>query len=307
MHPTSNWHQIQRDSENIFLLWEGRKPPPWIMTQIRVCLRCLKRFQPHAKVYLFSNVLQYGDIDISGVDLMQWTPQELCELADLTFSSYLYPRNWAIWSDLFRVACLWLWGGSYFDVDDLLVRSLPDSVNVMASAYLSPDQLDKWNPNLSIDGRYGGATTEMANSRFRFGADPMINFSSRNPFLKQWLTQLPSAPQAAWGQILPTSIFAGDPDWAAKYVHPQPWPDLLYHPYDNGHNQLDTRYEGDLIRAADKMDEHEFDSCWETLLSHYRFPLLKNHCFSQHLIRGSPRTLLSWAVHRTFKTVGEAD
>jgi len=302
-------NDIKMDERNIFLLWEGNYPKRDNLIQIQVCLKSIAVNEPEANVYLFSNVLKEGDLPHDGAALVRWSYSELAEQTDLDGTLPNARSDWRVWSDVFRVVCLWRWGGTYFDVDDIMVRPLPERKNVMAACFLTDAQHTSWLPNNSISDTYAASTGNLALPRhFRFGNDPMTNFDAHNSFLQKWLMEIPGTEPSSWGQVLPSQIFSSDPGWARNLINPIPWSDLLYHPYDGGHHPDDQRYPGIMISTHQMIGtESQSNDCFGKLLGAYGFYLVKNHDFNQQILASEPQQLLRWVVQGLFREHGSGD
>jgi hypothetical protein len=295
---------VTRHPDNIFLLWDGVPARHNILQQIKANLRSIRRHAPDARVYLFSNVLAIRDLaPFTNCQLVRWTYETLGENTPLAGQVPSAGNDWCAWSDVFRLLCLWRWGGTYFDVDDLMIASPPAGHNVIAACFLDHNSGLNWPSSATIPScfvRSTGVLPRKNGPAFRIGADPLTNFSSKNKFVERWLSQIPETPMTNWGQILPSEIFAAAPEWASKHVATIPWCDLLYHPYDWGHHQQDQRYPGERIYSSQLITRERFLEKWQTLRSTYDFYLIKNHCFECQAADGPIRKLLAWAVQEAW-------
>lgn len=288
------------DSNNVFLIWEGPYPKEARMRQIRICLQSIQENQPEANLHLFSNVLV--EADLPEVVPVRWDYPGLVQGTPLMHFRTPKDLSWVIWSEVFRVLCLWRWGGTYIDVDDIMVRQLPRNINLMAACFLTDGQRAKWLPNPTIPGDYATSRGKLVNDcDFRFGADPMTNFEAQNPFLEKWLQGIPNHMPTAWGQVLPTQLMAETPDWVQQCVNPIPWSDLLYHPYDGGHHPHDQRYQGPRISTQDMLTEEDYRENWPKLNSCYDFYLVKNHKFVCQRKTDQKQPLLNWVIQDLWK------
>ncbi|MCW5555107.1 MAG: hypothetical protein KIS67_23450 [Verrucomicrobiae bacterium] len=291
---------IETSSKNIFLFWEGPYSQQGTLKQIWVCLKSILLHEPDASLHLFSNTLQ--EKDLPNFTPVRWDYAELGCGTPLEGFLPLTRARWALWSDVFRVVCLWRWGGTYMDVDDIMVRPLPKTTNAMAACFLTEEQQATWLPNRIISGRYAAAKGRLAAScNFRLGADPMTNFEAKNPFLERWMREIPHHSPTAWGQELPSKLFSDAPEWSRHYVEPIPWCDLLYHPYDGGHHPEDQRYSGTRITTQVVLLEAEYLEAWPKLIRAYGFYLVKNHKFACHRNANPTQKLLNWAVQNLWK------
>lgn len=288
---------VKPSPENIFLLWGGAPPNRDRLDQINICLRQIERHQPSSKVYLFSNVVRSEDIDCDSTFLVRWNIAKLFESSPLSGRCPPPADDWHLWSDLFRVICLWRWGGSYFDVDDLMIRRQRSPTNAMAACFLTIDNEREWGPRPILSGRFAASTGKLrVDTSFRFGADPMLNFCPGHPFLEEWLRRIQSSRREDWGQVLPTSIFASDPSRWKQTINAVPWTDLLYHGYNGGHHTDDRRYAGSLLLSDQLISQEEHESTWPRLTEAYHFSLVKNHNWICQKREGELQSRLHWAV-----------
>lgn len=298
---------ITPHTDNLFLFWGGPVPSPDRLTQIRVCIRSVQRYAPLARVHLFSNSISLQDIGASNCRLVRWELSELVGGSPLAGRCPIPDGDWMYWSDLFRVVCLWRWGGSYMDVDDLLVRPLNAPTNAMAACFLTRDQAVRWDPAPTLSGNHAASTGQLPlTTPFRLGNDPMLNFSPWNPFLEAWLDQISHTSVSEWGQVLPTAIFGSDPERWRRHVNAVPWSDLLYHPYDGGHHPGDQRYPGRRLHSDGTIYRSEFLRCWPKLWGAFDFFLLKNHAWQCHRAEQPKQSLLHWAIQQAWSANGEA-
>lgn len=296
--------RITPNPDNLFFLWDGDSPDRDRLAQINLCLKLASHQLPSAVIYLFSNVIEPDEIASENIILIRWSVLELCATSPLQGRAPLPANDWSIWSDLFRVICLWRWGGSYFDLDDLLIRPLPFSSNAIAACFLTPEREREWLPAPVIRGNYATSTGRLESSAtFRFGADPMLNFCAKHPFLEEWLRRIPTTKREEWGQILPTTLFASDPVRWKRTLNAIPWCDLLYHGYDGGHHPGDQRYSGPRLVSDQVVTHGEFERTWITLTGSYAYPLVKNHEWKCQHVRGDQQSRLDWAVQKIWSSI----
>lgn len=295
---------IKRSPSNIFLLWDGPRPTDYQLGQIFVCLRSIKLHEPDRQAYLFSNILEPFELFDTSVYLVRWNLSSLSHCTPLANAMPNADSNWTLWSDVFRLLCLWRWGGTYFDVDDILIRPLPGGQNLMAACPLGTTPQETW-PHTVIPIGYCKDKAEIPDevtSGFRFGNDPMINFDAENTFLFDWIRRIPTTERSNWGQVLPTELFAASPNRLQEDVTPTLWSDLLYHPYDSGHFRHDQRYPGNFIPIWERVNHEQYKQRWNLIKSRYHFPLVKNHAFglqikkSVHVQDSAIQPMFCWAI-----------
>jgi ADP-heptose:LPS heptosyltransferase len=291
--------------DNLFLFWDGQPPSPDRMDQIRVCLRSIRRHAPHALVHLFSNVIEPEQIEIPEVRLVRWERDALVAGSPLAGQCPAPDGDWVHWSDLFRVVALWRWGGSYWDLDDILIRPPTALSNVIPACFLTHAKAAGWHPNPTVSGHLAHDLGRLPpETPFRLANDPLLNFAPRNRFLEAWLRAIPSSHMEGWGQSLPTAVFASAPSMWRDHLNPLPWCDLLYHPWEDGHHPDDQRYPGARLLSDKPVNRQIFLKSWATLVSCYPFPLVKNHEWKCQKQNRPARTCLEWAVQQAWAAHG---
>lgn len=291
---------VEPDPLNLFLLWTGPRPSFGRHAQILGCLRSIRRIVPDRPVYLFSDVLKPDDLDHAHdkAVIVDFSIEELFADSPLEGHWIDVGGNFCFLSNVFRLAALWKWGGTYFDVDDLMISEPPCEMNIIPQCMLSSLALEEWYPAPIIPA--SEKALAIANY-YRFGSDPLVNFKQGNPFLEKWMLGCLVHRQEDSGQVVPTGIFAAEKNNYENWISPTIWSDLLLHPYEGGHFVGDQRYPGSRIDINRRCDASEARSAYHTLKMAYSFFLVKNHGFRCHSPNGPVRTILEWIVSDLFE------
>ena len=259
----------------IHFIWVGEHPTPATMEQIQKAISSAKKHNPNHSIFLHSNVIpqkEVFDCIIKPIDFQyKDSPIENLKIAPMHEAPDGFLQTPPVfYSDVFRLFILWKYGGSYIDLDDISIRSLPTTPNMLAAGSRGPPWYKKYSMN-----------SHGPDYQWRFGSDPMLNIKQNNPFFLELLSAMQIGIKndstfcnSSFLQEMMTRIFYEDPDRWVKHVSPTPWLDLLYHPCQDHYNK---RYSGKLIKCGDK---GTIDNI-EILKKHYAFPLVKNHHWHQ--------------------------
>lgn len=304
-----------RAMDNFYVLWMGR-PSSNVLHQAHLMIDSLLAFQTNAFVWFYTDESAHSQIQTSfsfysavKVLLLNWA-QHVREspvegIRDLPAGP---PQR----ADLFRLVSLWRWGGSYIDLDDIVVRPLPSEWNIMPYLEL-PNQTvsGAWGTKIKlIDGRWKTLVDPVRDMRwaFHFQNDPMLNFEPHHPFIGDWLRHISKldAKQTAgdWGQRLPTEMFQSDPGRYSPTLHMMPQHYLLLHPAfapDGGRFKkgpmfppYDFRLPAGFPDYDTKMDYSSFRSNWAILLKAHSYRLVKHSKFRGFAQAGVFQDLCGW-------------
>ena len=262
--------------KKIFFVWVGKYPNKNYINQIQNAIKSAKKHNPDHTIFLFSNRLSEKEVDCNIIPIHYKSLFADSPNQDFKYAPYgECPKGYksikpALWSDAFRIVMLWKYGGSYIDIDDISIRSLPhNTLNIIpTSAIQGQEENSEYNGGIS--GKFVNT-----NYKWRFGNDPLINFEKGNPFLEEILSRIKDEKPVNWGQILPTKIFKENPHKWIEHISLRPWHDILYHPKHDGHTDFDKRYSGEKIKWNEGATSEKINK----LLNNYDFPLVKNHNF----------------------------
>lgn len=118
----------------IWFFWEGGISP----TRLRImqdCVYSTKHFNPDREIIILSNSLSQDDF--KGVEVRKW---DLSLFKDSPISPQMidtyYLNAWARdLSDITRMVVLWKYGGSYVDTDDICIKKMSDTPNLVCRSY----------------------------------------------------------------------------------------------------------------------------------------------------------------------------
>lgn len=238
-----------RGEQNFFAFWTGQITSIHA-AQFRRFLQSVALTFPDNNIFLFAEENAFYDLRSicenlkTTVLLIDWDYLLLDTPAytlakDIDNNSILAAEK----SDLFRLAALWKWGGSYSDMDDIFIRPMPD---LESKSNLLP--LLEWpNSTVSdegrvaldlIDGEKNPNIISGTKHPFHIQNDPMLNFKPGNKFIYEWLQEVARIkPTTFWGQKVPTDLIRKR-ETLLNHVTLIPQYHLLLHPaYSNMHGE----------------------------------------------------------------------
>jgi len=146
-------------------------------------------------------------IGLNELYLVDWTPSELKQNTLFEASGMAFDPEgfgWAWFSDRFRLACIWRWGGTYTDTDNICIGRLPGERNLVSRTY-DPHSFDIKGETL-IPGKYREGTGKERYNHipFRLRNDPFLNFDPEHPFLRMLVERKQSnvAHGKSWQALL---------------------------------------------------------------------------------------------------------
>lgn len=220
---------VRCSTKNVFLLWEY---PFWHLEgfiQLTTCLRTLCHFNNDRVINLFSNALPperlFGvPLGSNSLRIVSWTPDDLVRGTPFDRPGMDFgpdPLGWVHFSDPFRIACLWRWGGTYTDTDNICIAPLPSEKNLLSRTY-DPHSFDKKGEVL-VPGtlREGPDKARYAHIPFRLRQDPFVNFEPEHRFLARLVESARehNVPRDKRWQALLTEVFMGEVDRGVEDVH----------------------------------------------------------------------------------------
>lgn len=230
-------HAIRSSVDNLFFFWAGN--PSGRTDQMSAAIHSTCALNPGARAYLFTNDLSERELHpqvsrTCPLSIIRWTPEELTE--DTPFrqrARELYPESirkrhgregniWMMFSDLFRYLVLWRWGGTYLDLDDIAVRPMTRTVNVVPS---SIPQAQEGEPG------YGSLVRDRSTPEERYlrlGNDPLIRMEPGHPFLEKCLERALFLPPGLTGSRAMTDVYDAWDGTLSVLV--RPCIDVLLHP-----------------------------------------------------------------------------
>lgn len=290
-YETSIFH-ISYNMNNIFYgLWDSNKQIDSIqLTQIKLWATSIKFFYPNAQINLYTkkNIIPNP---IEGANLIYVNNFEQL-LQNTPLKNYKIHPNLSKpeMSDIIRIALLYKYGGTWMDVDDVVVRKFPEQKNILGTFL--------WKNNKTT-ATYWGSTFNLAdgtliskqysNFGFHIQNDPMINWEKGNKFLYMWMEKIQKYNSEDWGQKLPTNIIKYNPHVIKEFqITLLPQHHLLLHPafgsceqfgYPNSKGPMFPPYDLRIIGKVnydDLMTEKEFWQMAKQTLKKHSYFCVKN-------------------------------
>ena len=198
------------DSKNNSVISEIQK------TQIILWAKSILFFHPETNLWLISkkNVIPPNLINLKGLKIIYL--DDLTSIFEDTPLSILSSNifngaNKAEQSDLIRLALLYRFGGTWLDIDDVVVRKFPTEKNIVGTFL--------WENN-KTKATYWGSTFNLVNGSlvsnkyknfgFHIQNDPLVNWEKGNKFLLMWMNAIKNSKSCDWGQNIPTEIIRKD-------------------------------------------------------------------------------------------------
>ena len=135
-------------------------------------------------------------------------------------------------SDIVRLTLLYKYGGTWLDIDDIVIRKFPDNKNIIGTFL--------WENNKKRSSYFGSTfnlvngnkiSEKYKNFNFHIQNDPMINWEKGHSFLYKWMTLIYKYTSNDWGQKIPTDILLDDSNIDIySNITLLPQHDLLLHP-----------------------------------------------------------------------------
>lgn len=169
-----------------------------------------------------------------------------------------------LYSDAVRVGLLARYGGTYIDMDDVLIRRPPDSSlfrNVIGVTRVDED--------------WGGGWMPLYGDWYRACSDPLVNWEHGHPMMLEWRRRIQDEEPCMWGQMIPTNLL----DKHKSTIMMTQWADLLLHDHHLGFD--DKRYTGPMILSCSELKPNPFRDAVEIITKTYGFFAVKNHGFTK--------------------------
>ena len=94
-------------------------------------------------------------------------------------------------SDIIRLVLLYKYGGTWLDIDDVVVRKFPENKNILGTFLWENNkkQATYWGSTFNlVDGEL--ISSKYNNFGFHIQNDPMINWDKGNKFLYKWMENI---------------------------------------------------------------------------------------------------------------------
>jgi hypothetical protein len=133
---------LDKTSNNIFFYWDGHIHPSRLDI-LKDCIYSTRVMNPSRPIYLVTNSLTSDIFDSKfNIQIYNW---DISILLDTPFPKdklkyYINPDSTIICnprelSDLMRICLLFKFGGSYIDTDDLAIKPICDTLNLICRSY----------------------------------------------------------------------------------------------------------------------------------------------------------------------------
>jgi hypothetical protein len=170
--------------DNVFFYWDG----PISDTRLKIlkdCVYSTRVLNLSKKIFVISNTLTQQQFDSKyDICVLKWDATYFngLPIPPEKYTTYMKAQPRAF-SDLFRIVLLYNFGGSYIDTDDLAIKPISDTKNIICRSY-DPHTCfyNKIKDNECIEGKY----REIAgyNSIHMFPRnDCWLNWDKHHPFL----------------------------------------------------------------------------------------------------------------------------
>ena len=223
-------------TENFYGFWDSDKKVSDIqLTQIQLWAKSLLFFHKNANLFLYTkiNIIPKGLINIDKLTIIYVDKFEELFI-DTPLVDYKIPNNLSKpeLSDIIRLVLLYKNGGTWLDIDDVVVREFPSKKNILGTFL--------WKNNKKIASYWGSifnlvdgslVSNKYKDFGFHIQNDPMINWEKGNKFLYTWMENITNYKSSDWGQKIPTEIIRKDTNIIKQYnVTLSPQHHLLLHP-----------------------------------------------------------------------------
>jgi len=192
-----------------FGFWDSNKVIDKIqLTQINLWAKSILFFNKNAIVYLYTKKTIIPDgINIKNLEIVYLNNFEIL-LKDTPLDGYKINNSLSKpeLSDIIRLALLYKYGGTWLDVDDIVVRQFPEEKNILGTfLWENKKQASYWGSTFNLI--HGSLVCDKyKNYGFHIQNDPMINWDKGNKFLFTWMENIQKYKSSDWGQKLPTEI-----------------------------------------------------------------------------------------------------
>jgi hypothetical protein len=228
---------IPSSINNVFGFWDSNKLIDTIqLNQIIMWAKSILFFHPDSNIYLFtkSSIIPKNSIIINRCNIIYLTSfnqifidTPLEKICDKYFKNNSI--NKAELSDIIRIALIYKYGGTWVDVDDIIVRPFPKQSNILGTfLWENKTTAEYWGSKFNLC-KGSLIHSNYASFGFHIQNDPMIRWEQYNPFLLTWMEQIDKYTAKDWGQKLPTNLILYNP-YIINNIKLVPQHLLLLHP-----------------------------------------------------------------------------
>lgn len=180
------------------------------LTQIKLWAKSILFFHKNSSIFLYTkkNIIPEKVINISNLIIIYLDNFEELFI-DTPLNNYKIPNNLSKpeLSDIIRIALLYKNGGTWLDIDDIVIRKFPEEKNILGTFLWKNNkkQATYWGSTFNlVDGSL--ICNKYKDYGFHIQNDPMINWEKGNKFLYTWMENIKKYKSSDWGQKIPTEI-----------------------------------------------------------------------------------------------------
>jgi len=283
-------------TNNFFGFWDSNNKVDAIqLTQIKLWVKSLIFFHESSIVYLYTKekIIPSELINIDKLKIIYLDNFEELFI-DTPLVNYKIPSKLSKpeLSDIIRIVLLYKHGGTWLDIDDVVVRRFPEEKNIIGTFLWENNkkQASYWGSKFNlVDGSL--VSDKYKTYGFHIQNDPMINWEKGNKFLYKWMENIEKNKSSDWGQKVPTEIIREDTNIINECnVTLLPQHHLLLHPafgsnaqfgYPNSKGPMfppyDLRITGNgKVNYDDMITNDEFLEVVDQTLKHHEYCCVKN-------------------------------
>ena len=177
--------------------------------QINLWARSILFFNKNSKIKLYTkkSIIPQGLININGLEIIYIN--NLSEIFNETpLNNIKISNNISLpeLSDIIRISLLYKYGGTWLDIDDIVVREFPKDKNLIGTfMWKNKNKATYWGTTFNlVDGSI--VSNKYKDYGFHIQNDPMINWEKGNKFLYIWMEKIKDYISKDWGQKIPTNL-----------------------------------------------------------------------------------------------------
>lgn len=197
--------------KSFFGFWDSNNKIDEIqLTQIKLWANSILFFNKEVNIFLYTkqNIIFPGSLNIDGLKIIYVNNfEELFIDTPLKDFKILNNLSKPELSDIIRLVLLYKYGGTWLDIDDVVVRKFPENKNILGTFLWENNkkQATYWGSTFNlVDGEL--ISSKYNNFGFHIQNDPMINWDKGNKFLYKWMENIEKYKSSDWGQKIPTEL-----------------------------------------------------------------------------------------------------
>ena len=179
------------------------------LTQITIWAKSILFFHNKSTIFLYTKkeIIPENSLNIDNLKILYYDNFEQL-FKDTPLDGYKINNSLSKpeLSDIIRLTLLYKNGGTWLDVDDVVVRKFPEEKNILCTfLWENKKQASYWGSSFNlIDATL--VCDKYKNYGFHIQNDPMINWEKGNKFLHTWMENIQKHNSSDWGQKIPTEI-----------------------------------------------------------------------------------------------------